>query len=1585
MAELLALDVVRDPVSELGGQLDRYASALTARFDDFGAVERQASPSLLRDLANRWTLPQTGAGLIEVFDGRDFSGLMRHWGSREGYLDEGYRFDSPFVIPVDPVEHVQGITGERIRRPADPRRAMRPVAVRSPRPTVRPRARERWRPVEGDPSRAQFSAYPPGMGRAGAIDATLLRFPTATAEARDGLDRAVVVDDVFAPRDWAPSGASVAPAASAAEQLTDVIGARLAPERAVALDAWLVPASAPASLLEAAQGSSVARLGRRPDARIPLRAFTPRIGEGPAPIGRLADESAPRDGQWAQAPRVLVTPGEGDPAVEPASTDLAPRVSAPADRGAASAATAAAGVPAPSGAATGAATAPAIGQRAFRPMTSDAPPSAAAASWEPSNLAPWRAPHSAPPGRELFVPAALAQLARQVGANVRPSDAPDAEWPWAPPPVREAAQRRAFDFARQADEGVLLQAVAEPTRPSMGMPAQRERIAEGAPALRDAQQDRPPGRQPIAPPDQQAASLGAPARPTAIQRPALEQPLAAPSARLVDAPPGDRSPADPVAAGLDALLGNAPEAGAYATWQRQAATSAELAQAIVRLDRLQSRATVGLLGGADRPEVPSGRAAIGTATAGFVQPLETRLVDGLSVLTGAPASAALFADAWGAAPAMVRAVLSAVGFGPGAAARPGPAFSFGERLAAVAADLSARHGLTTAGRAEGALDAPWFREPTGTLVVPMAATPDEAPDAVQRAMGDHRQIQRMDRARTGAPPASGARETTNRSEPLRAPLVEPAPGRSPLAALRGVDRPVAARALRAALRGSRRLTGERPIVDGPRLRPIPRLQRLAAPIAPRAMSLLAAIQAAPPALVGILARAEQLLAAGAAPEAAVSALARAADLSSLVTLARLADAPDAVEALSDPARAPAVLRALQRAVSIEAHAERRALNLPVMSDPQLVTPIGEPPGADPVSSAIRGPAEAAIDVQARQVLAAATSALPAAIRAALEVARRAAPEPTAARPIGARVEDRPMATIGQTGERILATQRGDLRAPGAVDAATASPAMHAEPRSVGATARRLVEWAQAAEAATSGRFDALAITSGDATQSPIARRIITPGWGQALDATLLSPAGRPEVTEPRRATPIGRMGRRSEALTGRVDGLGPAAEDAGRAADAPWALRAAWLPAMVAGFAAAHADPGGLAAGEAAGLMPIAGGAGRRTPEAYPDAASQGAWVVPGVAGDAMAPTAARRQVADAAAPRRGATTPGETQRPPQAALPAIVPGLQAGRYQWPRVALEWVQAAARAQASEAQHVERGLRAVGAPADRARVTPGSRSLESLALSSRLLVKGLDGLGLLDPREARAAGANATSPLGALATTAPVMQLDLGLPGAEGPALVTEGFAERTMARQVPLSAPRDQVAAAPRSTRFDLDVDWVQPMQAVDRADADLAPRLRSPSNIRRAIGVWVDAVKAEAERSPAAARQALGSVGQLIEQLRPPSATRPTVRPSNVLRGPVFQAAPVMLEAPEAGEARPALIRPGEQAAKQALRKGNNETMQVSGGAQTVEESRHKNAEQTDELMPPEEVERLASEVIDRIKRELEFDLARTGEDGWD
>lgn len=1571
--EALALDVVRDPVSDLGGRLDRYAGDLSARFDDFGVAQAARGPSLMRDLDHRWALPTAAPGLIEVFDGRDFSGLMRHWGERAGYQSSEYDFDSPFVIPVDPVEHVQGLTGRQLRRPPRRRDALRPVTVRSQRPTARPQARERWRAIEaftpslfadadlpGDPTPTaapRLSAYPAAMGRAGAIDANLLRFPTATAQIASGEARAVVVDDAGARQGWS-NAPRLTPAAHAAERLADEVGDRLAPSAAEGIDAWLVPADSPLTARDSAARTAVARARRRLDRRTPLisrpslRGFTPTLGRfAPEP-----EVGAPVARRWdAETPGALVEPvSTPDGGARDGGVD-GRRAVPGAERGAIRSAAASVPERAPGAEAS-------VGERAAASMvggsrsnlpaavarafasgdtaepTSTTPGTIAAdAPWLPvasaARAAPWSPAASAPPGRPTFVPAALAQLARQIGGAARPSATPAAAWPWAPPPVAPA-----FDFARRADDGVLLNAAVAPAAPddaSTGL-SPAGRVVQTPPE--SAEQPRPPG--------QVTAT-------TSIQ-------------------PAARPPLDPEAS-LAVLLGGTRDAGEWQAVRQAVAASPALAQAVARLDRLQPRAAVGLPSSADAPVAPpdptQGLAPIGLApvasgpftsgpftsgpftsgpfaSAGFAPLASTeRLLDGLAVLTGAPAASAVFADAWQAAPPLVRALLAASGMAPGHGDRPSAAFSMGERLAAVATDLSSRHGLTVASGPSAALDAPWFSEPTGTLVVPMAAT-----------AGDEEATAFPGRPARRQTPAQRAAVDTATPPPPDAASSQPRVERRPPA-------------LGAALRGAERFARQTR-ASAPRLRPVPRLSRLTAPIAPEALSLLDATRNAPPALVGILARAERLLTAGAGPEATVAALARAADLPTLVSLARLADAPDAIAALSDPTRAPQVLRALQR-VAARPHAEPRAMQIAdsiglAASDPTFVEPVADrpSPAADLPARGTPSGAVSGADAQAEQMIAALTGAIPAAVQAALR----------ALAPAGA----------DASGRNVSAT-------PGAMGRETAAAAAPERP-AIGAFAQRVTEWAQIAEAARPARFDQIALSNADATQSPIAQRVITPRWGVALDPTLVQPqAGRPAgAGAAERATPIGRIGRRSAALTTLIDGLGPTPSARGSDRMSPaGARRAAWAPvgesALVQRVAAIDApDVTGDARRRAPLASVAAGGLAPTRARAGFERLTEPQTLLQSAAGSASA----------AGLPSAGATATGFASRAGEASAatrpagptPVIAPGLSAGRFRWPQVALAWVQSAANEPAPAAQPgAGRSRPSVFADPAGARATaPGVASLAAHTLSSRILSRRFDGLGLLSAPFV----APTTGPLGPVDAGSPTLQLALGLPERdEAPASPAEAFADRTLARQVPLRAPGGEARPASPSARFDLDVDWVQPLQAVDAADADLAPRLRSPSNIRRAIGVWVDAVKAEAERSPAAARQALGSVGQLIEQFSAPSSASTTVRPSNVLRGPIFGEAgsPVTLTAPTDGEARPTLIRPGEQAAKQALRKGNNETMQVSGGAQTVEESRHKNAEQTDELIPPEEVERLAAEVIDRIKRELEFDLARTGEDGWD
>ena len=49
---------------------------------------------------------------------------------------------------------------------------------------------------------------------------------------------------------------------------------------------------------------------------------------------------------------------------------------------------------------------------------------------------------------------------------------------------------------------------------------------------------------------------------------------------------------------------------------------------------------------------------------------------------------------------------------------------------------------------------------------------------------------------------------------------------------------------------------------------------------------------------------------------------------------------------------------------------------------------------------------------------------------------------------------------------------------------------------------------------------------------------------------------------------------------------------------------------------------------------------------------------------------------------------------------------------------------------------------------------------------------------------------------------------------------------------------------------------------------------------------------------------------------------------------------------------------------------------------AETAEESRHRNADQSEDALSHEEVERIARDVINMLEREAEFDLDRFGED---
>ncbi|MCB9541203.1 MAG: hypothetical protein H6703_01985 [Myxococcales bacterium] len=76
-------------------------------------------------------------------------------------------------------------------------------------------------------------------------------------------------------------------------------------------------------------------------------------------------------------------------------------------------------------------------------------------------------------------------------------------------------------------------------------------------------------------------------------------------------------------------------------------------------------------------------------------------------------------------------------------------------------------------------------------------------------------------------------------------------------------------------------------------------------------------------------------------------------------------------------------------------------------------------------------------------------------------------------------------------------------------------------------------------------------------------------------------------------------------------------------------------------------------------------------------------------------------------------------------------------------------------------------------------------------------------------------------------------------------------------------------------------------------------------------------------------------------------------------------------------------LVETGRAAGDQPLRSATGETPGRS--AEKNEESRHRLAEQMEGDLSPEEIEEIAEEVIGILRREVEFDMARLGEDEWD
>lgn len=198
--EALAGDVIGDLSSSLGAEAYGFAGELGARYGDFGAYRELSSYGLTDRIHDRWSMPDRLTNGIELFDTGAMDAVVRDWSSSSGYWDVPLTDAAPFVIPVDPVANVRGLSARRARQRSGRRRSM--FAIPAERDTLRQRSSglrsrpqgprapsvknddferrieqpvERWRALD----ETQLTPYPKAMGRAGAVDATLLKFADA--------------------------------------------------------------------------------------------------------------------------------------------------------------------------------------------------------------------------------------------------------------------------------------------------------------------------------------------------------------------------------------------------------------------------------------------------------------------------------------------------------------------------------------------------------------------------------------------------------------------------------------------------------------------------------------------------------------------------------------------------------------------------------------------------------------------------------------------------------------------------------------------------------------------------------------------------------------------------------------------------------------------------------------------------------------------------------------------------------------------------------------------------------------------------------------------------------------------------------------------------------------------------------------------------------------------------------------------------------------------------------------------------------------------------------------------------------------
>lgn len=1480
MSEALAIDVVRDPGTELGASLDRFAGRFVTRHGAFGHPFAPARGSLLNRLESRWSPGALTSGLIEVFDGADFGPVVRDWSLRAGYDDAEFNPAAPFVVPVDPAEPMADLGGMRAARRPDPRQALRPVAVRQA-PALVARPREQWRPVAGQRT---LSPYPPALGRAGAIEPQLLRFPDVRADITSGDRRALIEDSTGAGAlPWAASAGLDGP--RAAEAFEAHIAQRRQPTPSAPVAAWLVPAGSAPRFAEglAEQGRAVpgrwwaADGGAAMALVVPLMAepaetratsMTPRatVAETPAPgrpgalaerLERLATEGATRPLSVGGAETPLVVGRRAEVEVQGARNPLISQVFSPVEV-----------VP---GRAAGASQAVTPARMLGR-STAEAEPSGLFAippSARPAagRTLPWQqTPTEAAP----FLPAALARLALALGEA-----------------VEQASQVQSGGWSALADGRTL--------------------VVPSAPAPTEAPRTRP---SPIVSDRAQPAGR------------------AAPRAELAPAPRATRDDRRSPAAD------QRPTAAAEVEAPGWLASARALAQA--------PSVAAGLTASTARRLNPTDAAAI---------PLVIQGLALLSPMLGDPRSGPLAADGpvfsrpfalAGALPEVDRASapLSTL-------AAP----TLGERIAAVAARAEVELGLTVASSPAGSLDAPWFAQDPGTLLVPLPAA---SSGATLRAAGAQPETTTPSgRAQVAErPPAASilalpplaiavearARTPQGFAAPERTPAPEAHAGAAAAEVAGGAVLPLRAGPLDAAYvvpvgaPGVGRAGLPALAASGPD-RNVQFAQRVA-PTAPRAPDSQASDGRS----------GSRALATGAADAVGGrSAAGRPA--------AQRADGPLGIHPALTPFLSPMVGRVA--AEPPQTLGERLAgVALAAFRVP---TPATTTPGATRTLE----PADAPRDLVVPLADAAPGTPAQRAARAQVEAVRTPADAP--------RMEQAPAASPG-------------IASPVRPSPATPAPEMAVV--SAGSADRGPASTAPATE----GRADGLA---------PANRVVLLQHAGRTVDIT--AAIGRTEQLGRWLAgegqLPLAALATRLEA-----DGiLAPGAR-----------IQGAWLGALTDLGALVNA-PGGVQSPRVLDVAGITDGAPRTLVEPQVAVVSGSRERTSSALAAARGPSSA----VSAATLSVGASAISGASRPSPLAWPltlqrlmAIWQGTETTLTATARTRTAAGAAEERArvggaaaegsdwfgaldgvfiQPDSAAQAGASATSRGASADTPRAQvglPGVTALAAAGFGTRLATRAFEEL-LGSAPVPRPMIGRPSPPLGRRSATRSGLpgpageRADLLLSMGENPS--DSGAFEGSLADAIAGNAvwPALVSPALGADAALGASEEWAGTVPP--------GGRLAGPANFERALLTWSAAAVRDAESRGVEQRSAaaLGPLGQLVRQNAASMGSRSVEVPMRASTGSLFgDRGPAGLVAPDVHASR-VLVDPGARAAEQALRSTPGE--RPARDSETSEEAKHRLSDQVGEELSPEETERLAREIIDRLKRELEFDAARMGDDAWD